>query len=80
MTTNPVNHTIMRIVGPKNRGELEPDPARAVVRALEWRATDNVGTLAHPRGVFRGTQAYFDAMDAERALTQARLLNTPTNS
>jgi hypothetical protein len=70
----------MRIVGTQNRSELEFDPARALTRALAWRATDNVGTLAHPRGVFRGTQSYFNAMDAQRALAQARLLNTPRNA
>jgi hypothetical protein len=67
----------MRIVGTQNRSELELEPARALARALAWRATDNVGTLAHPHGVFRGTQSYFDAMDAERALAQARVLNGP---
>jgi len=65
----------MRIVGHQNRSELELDPARALVRALQWRAQDNVGTLAHPRGVFRGTQSYFNAMDTQRAVAQARLLN-----
>lgn len=65
----------MRIVGNQNRSELEPDPVRAVQRALAWRPADNVGTLPHPRGVFRGTHAFFNAMDAQRALTQARLLN-----
>ena len=65
----------MRIVGNQNRSELERDPVRAVQRALAWRPADNVGTLPHPRGVFRGTQAYFNAMDAQRALAQARLLN-----
>ncbi len=65
----------MRIVGNQNRSELEPDPVRAVQRALAWLPVDNVGTLPHPRGVFRGTQAYFNAMDLQRAVTQARLLN-----
>jgi hypothetical protein len=70
----------MRIVGQNHRNELEFDPARALVRALAWRASDNAGTLAHPRGVFRGTQHYFEAMDAQRALAQARLLNQPSGT
>ncbi len=67
----------MRIVGSQNRSELELDPVRAVQRALAWRPTDNVGTLPHPRGVFRGTHRFFNAMDARRAVEQARLLNAP---
>lgn len=67
----------MRIVGTQNRSELEHNHVRAVARALAWRATDNVGTLTHPRGVFRGTHSYFDAMDASRAVCQARVLNAP---
>ncbi len=67
----------MRIVGTQNRSELERDPVQVLTRALAWRTTDNKGTLAHPRGVFRGTQTYFEKMDAARALTQARVLNTP---
>lgn len=69
----------MRIVGHQDRSELEFDPLRALARALAWNASDNPGTLAHPRGVFRGTSSYFDAMDAQRALAQARLLNLPPN-
>jgi hypothetical protein len=65
----------MRIVGHQNRSELEPDPVRAVQRAMAWRPADNLGSLPHPRGVFRGTQAFFNAMDSQRALSQARLLN-----
>lgn len=65
----------MRIVGHQNRSELETDPVRAVQRALAWRPADNVGSLPHPRGVFRGTQAFFNQMDAQRALAQARLIN-----
>jgi hypothetical protein len=70
----------MRIVGTQNRSELERDPVQAVARALVWRATDNKGTVAHPRGVFRGTHTYFEAMDAARALTQARMLNAPRST
>ena len=65
----------MRIVGHHHRSELEFVPERALLRALDWRASDNAGTLAHPRGIFRGTSSYFDGLDAQRALAQARLLN-----
>lgn len=67
----------MRIIGSQNRTELELDPKRVVARALAWRVADNMGTVAHPRGVFRGTHAYFVAMDAQRAISQARILNAP---
>jgi hypothetical protein len=67
----------MRIVGTQNRSEIETDAARMLVRALAWRGTDNVGSLAHPKGVLRGTHSYFNALDAARSLEQARLLNAP---
>lgn len=70
----------MRIVGKLQRTELELDPVRAVERALQWRPNQNPGTLPHPKGVFRGTHAYFNAMDYERALAQARLVNTPSQA
>jgi hypothetical protein len=67
----------MRIVVHQNRSEFEPDPVRALQRAVTWNNRDNAGTLAHPRGVFRGSQDFFNALDAQRALQQARLLNAP---
>jgi hypothetical protein len=67
----------MRIVGNQNRTELELDPTLMMARALAWRATDNFGSVPHLRGVFRGTQAHFNAMDAARAIRQARVLNAP---
>jgi hypothetical protein len=67
----------MRVVGHQNRSEFEHDPVRALQRAMTWNNRDNAGTLAHPRGVFRGSQDFFNALDAQRALQQARLLNAP---
>jgi hypothetical protein len=69
----------VRIVGQHHRSELEFGLARTLVRALAWSASGNLGTLAHTGGLFRGTQSYFDAMDARRALAQARLLNQPAD-
>ena len=69
----------MRIVGKFQRTELEFDPARAIERAMLWRPDQNPGTIPHPKGVFRGTHAYFNALDYERSLAQARLLNKPLN-
>lgn len=67
----------MRIVGQQDRDEVERDPQRA------WRrgqALDDLlkGTLPpHPRGVFRGSHAYFNALDDLRSRDIASRLNPP---
>jgi hypothetical protein len=67
----------MRIVGSLDRCEFEPDPEKAWRRGVKLDAMLK-GTLPpHPRGVFRGTHAYFNRMDDERARRIAARLNTP---
>ena len=65
----------MRIVGSQNRSELEFDEAKAIARAMQWDPSQNVGTIAHPKGIFRGTHRYFNELDEQRSIAQARLLN-----
>lgn len=66
----------MRIVGEKNRSEIELDPVKAYRRG---RALDAMLRGAAPpitRGVARGTHGFFNRLDAERQLQMARALNT----
>lgn len=65
----------MRIVGSLDRREFEPDPEKAWRRGVKLDAMLK-GTLPpHPKGVFRGTHAYFNRMDDERARQIAARLN-----
>jgi hypothetical protein len=65
----------MRIVGPHDRSEIEPDPEKAWHRAMQLDAMLK-GTLPpHPRGVFRGSHEFFNRMDDERARQIAARLN-----
>lgn len=63
----------MRVIGPrKDEPEFERDPRKAYERAM---ALDRqLGPLlpAHPKGVFRGTHAFFNAMDDARAVEVAK--------
>jgi hypothetical protein len=64
-----------RVVGTKDRSEIMLDPVEAWHRG---RGLDRMLAHAsppHPRGVFRGTHAYFDQLDAERRAAAARRLN-----
>ena len=66
----------MRIVGDQDRSEIELDPVKAYRRG---RTLDAMLRSASPpvrRGVMRGTQEYFDRLDAERQTQIARALNT----
>lgn len=66
----------MRIVGKQNRSEIELDPVKAFRRG---RVLDAMLCGASPpvkRGVMRGTQEYFNRLDAERQTQMARPLNT----
>lgn len=59
----------MRIVGNKNWNPVPTSPEEAMYRGARLDAL--VQSLAipdfRPKGVIRGTQSMFDAMDAERA-------------
>jgi hypothetical protein len=64
-----------RIAGTGDRSEIILDPVEAWRRG---RMLDRMLAQAappHPRGVFRGTHAELDRLDAERRLQTARLLN-----
>lgn len=64
-----------RIVGKQDRSEFVLDPVEAWHRG---RALDRLLAQAvppHPRGVFRGTHAEFNRMDALRSAEIARRLN-----
>lgn len=66
----------MRIVGKKNRSEIELDPAEAYRRGRVLDAYLLGAALPVPRGVARGTHAYFNRLDAERQTRVARVLNS----
>lgn len=64
-----------RIAGTQERSEIILDPVEAWQRG---RVLDRMLAQAvppHPRGVFRGTHAELDRLDAERRLETARRLN-----
>lgn len=64
-----------RIVGNQNRSELIVDPKEALRRGA---ALDRLGPALlpqRPRGVMRATHRAFNAMDDQRQLDIARLLN-----
>ena len=64
-----------RVVGKMDRSEFILDPVEAWHRG---RVLDRMLAKAlppHPRGVFRGTHAEFDRLDASRSLEIARRLN-----
>ena len=65
----------MRIVGNKNWSSIPAPPAAAIARGarLDALARELVPDF-QPQGVFRGTQAFFERMDDEKARkTQAWL-------
>ena len=65
----------MRIVGQQDRTELEPDPEKAWSRGVKLDAMLK-GTLPpHPKGVFRGSHAFFNRMDDDRARQIAARVN-----
>ena len=64
-----------RIVGHQNRSEFILDPAEALRRGA---VLDQLGPQVlppRPRGVMRAKHAQFNAIDDQRQLEQARLLN-----
>lgn len=62
----------MRIVGKLIRSEFEPDPVEALRRGAEIDRKLKLMLPPHPRGVWRGTHAFFNRMDDERAVAMAR--------
>lgn len=65
----------MRIVGSKQRSEIELDPVKAYVRARSLDAMLRGATPPIERGVTRGTHEYFNRLDAARQIRAARALN-----
>jgi hypothetical protein len=65
----------MRLVGRKDRSEIELDPVQAYRRG---RALDDMLRAVLPpvpRGVTRGSHEYFNRLDAARQIADARKLN-----
>lgn len=58
----------MRIVGNQNRQEFASSPQEAMERGVRLDAMTRLPGVPdfQPRGVFRGTQAWFDAQDADK--------------
>ena len=67
----------MRIVGKLDRTELEPDAAKAMRRGRALDAVLKAVAPPVPRGVSRGTHAYFNRIDDQRWLLVARKINRP---
>ncbi len=65
----------MRVVGAKDRSEIELDPGKARKRGLVLDAMWKSASATRPRGVFRGTHAYFNRLDEARQVLLARTLN-----
>ena len=65
----------MRVVGSLDRNEFELDPVKAYRRARELDRILPHHVTAKERGVSRGSHAYFNQLDFERAVRVARLLN-----
>ncbi len=64
-----------RIAGRQDRSEFILDPVEAWRRGRILDRMLAQAAAPHPRGVFRGTHAELDRLDAERRLETARLLN-----
>ena len=62
----------MRIVGEKDRDEFVLDPVEALRRGAKLDEQMKMLVAPHPRGVWRGTHAFFNRMDEERAAAMAR--------
>jgi hypothetical protein len=68
----------MRIVGKQNRDEFELDPVVALKRGAKIDAQMALMRARHPRGVWRGTHAFFNALDDRRASEMAQTVaNAP---
>ena len=65
----------MRLVGIKDRTEVELDPAKAHKRGLALDAMLRAAAPKSVRGVTRGTHAHFNRVDTARQTLVARALN-----
>ena len=65
----------MRIVGPLNRSEFEPDPCKAWRRARRLDAWLRAAVPARVHGIIRATHAAMAQQDAARMLAVARRIN-----
>ena len=65
----------MRVVGAKDRSEIELDPSKAHKRGLVLDAMLKSVAAGRARGVFRGTHAHFNRLDEARQALLARALN-----
>lgn len=64
-----------RIAGKHDRSEVVLDPVEAWHRGRVLDRMLAKASAPHPRGVFRGTHAELEKLDARRRLETARLLN-----
>ena len=70
-----LNLISMRVVGSLERNEFELDPVKAYRRARELDRILPRHVPVKERGVTRGSHAYFNQLDFERAVRAARLVN-----
>jgi hypothetical protein len=65
----------MRVVGKKNRSEIETNPALALKRGKLLDEFLRAAAVPVERGVSRGTHAHFNRLEAQRQARIARKLN-----
>ena len=65
----------MRIVGNRDRSDIELDPVKALRRGQALDAMLRAATPPIVGGVTRGTHEYFNRIDAERQRYAARAVN-----
>ncbi|HSW17132.1 MAG TPA: hypothetical protein VLJ86_07895 [Ramlibacter sp.] len=65
-----------RVVGSRNRSDIELDPREAFRRGCMLDAMLQCARPVAPRGVIRATHAQLNALDDARALEMARRVNT----
>lgn len=65
----------MRIVGNRDRTEIELDPVKANRRGRSLDRMLRAAAPPVPRGVLRGSHEYFNRLDEERQVLIARKLN-----
>ena len=65
----------MKMVGTKNRSEIEPDPQKAWQRCKRLDVMLRPAQQPRPRGVWRLTHSQMNQLDLERQLAQAARVN-----
>ncbi len=65
----------MKIVGTKNRDEIELNPLKAWQRGAELDNLLRIASDPHPRGVWRLTHDQMNAMDFARQVAQSAKIN-----